>query len=200
MRISRFLKSILYLVLALALTVVSLLLQRGFQDAETLSAAYFQSDLYLFVMAAACLGTAVYSYRAYTSRHREHASESLFLLLVGIVLMIAAVVAVVGFGGLGEEFTEIGYTAANVNIVLTSALPLPFLIRAYVLTGSCCRHEPSRRLPALIACGVVTLVYLLGLAAGGMMRMVHYQGPSSGEESSAVTHGVYTQDEAGISV
>ncbi len=200
MQISRFLKSILYLVLALALTVISTMLQLAFQKSDTLAGAYFQSNLYMFVMAAACIGTSVYSFRAYTRRHREHASESVFLLVVGIVLMIASIVTVVSFGGLGEEFTEAGYTAANVNILLTTALPLPFLVRAFILAISCARHEPSRRLPALIACGIVTAVYLLSLIFGGMMRMVHYQEPPYDSPSSSVSDGVYTEDEGGKSV
>ncbi|HJD24091.1 MAG TPA: hypothetical protein H9694_08100 [Firmicutes bacterium] len=202
MHISRFLKTVLYAALALVLTFVSTMLQLGFQSPDTLSGAYFQSDLYLFVAAAACLGTAVYSYRAYTSRHREHTSDSLFLLIVGIALMIAAVVTVVSFGGLGEEFTQTGYTAANVNILLMTALPLPFLIRAFVLAASCGRHEPSRRIPAVVVCGVATLALILSIALGGMMRLIHYSG--SAEEGSAydsyTSDGVYTQDEGGKSI
>ncbi len=196
MKISRFLKTILYLVLTAILLGISTSLQLAFHRQESLAAAYFQSNLYLFIMAAACLGTAVYSYRAYTRRHREHAADSLFLLLLGIVLMVAAVLTMVSFGGLGEEFTKTGYTAANVNIVLMSALPLPFLIRAIVLAVSCGRHEPSRRTPALIACGVVAAAYVLCLALGGMMRMVRYDPQSpytsfSSEQDESV-------EEAGI--
>lgn len=201
MRVSRFLKLVLYLVLALALTIFSTMLQRAFQNTETLSSAYSQSNLYLFVVAAACLGTAAYSYRAYTRRHREHASDSLFLLIVGIVLMIASIITTVSFGGLEEEFTQIGYTAANVNILLTTFLPLPFLVRALVLAASCSRHEPSRRVPAFVACGIVLVVYLLSLTLGGMMHMVHYtEMPPDSSASSSISDGVYTMDEGGKSV
>lgn len=185
MKISRFLKTILYLVLTAILLGVSTSLQLAFHRQEGLANAYFQSNLYLFIMAAVCLGTAVYSYRAYTRRHREHAVDSLFLLLIGIVLMIAAILTMVNFGGLDEEFTEAGCTAANVNIVLMSALPLPFLIRSIILAFSCGQYEPSRRTPALIACGVVTVAYVLCLALGGMMRMVRYEPASSYSTSSS---------------
>ena len=40
--------------------------------------------------------------------------------------MIAAILTMVNFGGLDEEFYRAGCAAANVNIVLMSALPLPF--------------------------------------------------------------------------
>ncbi len=106
MKISRFLKTILYLVLTAILLGVSTSLQLAFHRQEGLANAYFQSNLYLFIMAAVCLGTDRLFYRAYTRRHRGARGRFPLSASVGIVLMIAAILTMVNFGGLDEEFTE----------------------------------------------------------------------------------------------
>lgn len=175
MKISRFVKSICYLCLTAVLLAVSTSVQLSMRREGGLESAYFMSNTYLFITAIVLLGTAVYSYRSYTRRHREHVRDSLFLLVMGLATMVAALVGWVGFGGLGEDFAETGYTAANLNVIVMTLLPLPPLIRAFLLAYS---RENRRRRVSLIACTIVAAVYAVIIAAGGMLRMVYYEEPT----------------------
>lgn len=88
------------------------------------------------------------SVRGYTrisarSAASGHALDSLFLLLVGLVFLIARIVVFLLFGGLEGDFAEEGYTAVNINIVLLTALPVPFL--SGVGTGLSTREDSRTR-------------------------------------------------------
>lgn len=194
MNISRFGKAVAYLAATALLTVISVLLQLGMHREGGLESSYFQSNMVLFLAGAACTGTAVYSYRAYSRRHREHVWDSLFLLIVGLIYLIASVVMFFLFGGLGNEFSEGGYTAANINIVLLTVLPLPFLLRGIVLAVSTREASAARRFGAGLAALLVTLGFLLCVAMGGMMRMVRYIGEEP-EQTPSVSY-----DEGGFYV
>lgn len=183
MTISRYAKSIVYMMFALLFLALSTCFQVAMHK-DGLESVYFTSNLYLFVAAVACTGTAVYSYRSFTRRHREHAGDSLFLLIFGLLFLTAAVFNIVSFGGLGDTFTESGYTAANLNIVLMTAMPAPFCVRGWVLALSGREEKRSARGPALLVCAIVTAAYILSVAGGGMMRMVRYDGSSSESSSS----------------
>lgn len=178
MKISRYAKSIVYMVFALIFVVLSTYFQVAMHR-NGLEEIYFKTNAYIFITAIACIGTAVYSYRSYTKRHREHVRDSLFLFIVGLVLMTAAVLCIVNFGGIGDTFNAGGYTAANVNIVLMTVMPAPFFIRGLFLALS--KREENRRLhgASLAFCAIVTAAYLLSVALGGMMRMVYYSGSAS---------------------
>lgn len=174
MNISRFGKAVTYLAATAILIVVSVVLQLGMHKEDGLEPSYFQSNLAIFLVGIACTGTAVYSYRAYSRRHREHVWDSLFLLVVGLVYLLASVVMFFLFGGLENGFTEGVYNAANINIVLLTVLPLPFLVRGIILSLSTRETSRARRLGVGLAALAVTVGFVLCLALGGMMRMVRY--------------------------
>ena len=88
MKITRFGKAVAYLVASAALFAISAALMHDMHGTEDMAAAYLRSDIYLFVLSAAFLGTSAYSYMAYTRRHKEHRGDSLFCLLLGIVTMV----------------------------------------------------------------------------------------------------------------
>ncbi len=174
MNISRFAKSIAYLAATVLLLLLSMLFQAGMHSGTGPETSYFQSNTFLFIVSIACVGTGIYSYIGYVRRHREHALDSLFLLLVGLVFLIARIVVFLLFGGLEGDFAEEGYTAVNINIVLLTALPVPFLIRGLVLAFSTREDSRTRRLGVQVAALLIAAGLVLSLAFGGMMRMMRY--------------------------
>lgn len=179
MHISRFVKAILYLAVTVLLLVLSASLQMAMHTEGGLENAYFRSSAYIFITAVACLGTAIYSYKAFTKRHSEHKADSLFFFLTGLLLTVSALGVLVFFGGLSSPFGQTGYTAANVNILLMTLIPLPFFIRGAVLAFSTHSESRAQRGGILLACGIVAAAYIAALAGGAMMRMVNYQTDSS---------------------
>lgn len=179
MHISRFAKAVTYLAATVLLLALAVWLQFGFHAADGPEDAYFHANTALFWIAVACLGTAVYSYRAYTRRHREHAGDSLILLFIGGLLLASQTAMLVLYGGLTAPFGESGYTAVNVQMLLLAVLPLPFLIRATVLAFG--RREPMRpaaRRSVRIVCAVLAAAVVALLASGRLLRFVHYEEPS----------------------
>ena len=191
MNISRFGKMWAYLAVTVILTAISTGLQLGMHKEGGLEPSYFQSNMVLFLVGIACTGTAVYSYRSYSRRYREHIWDSLFLLIVGLIYLMASIVMFFLFGGLGNEFTQGGYDAANINIVLLTLLPVPFLIRGILLALSTREARASRRLTAGIAALAVTVGFVACVALGGMLRMVRYTEESESNPSVSYDEGGY---------
>lgn len=184
MKISKFAKSIVYLVAGVILLALSLWFQASLHGEDGLETHYFQSDAYLFILAAVFMGVGAYSYMAYTRRMKEHRGDSLFLFVTGLVLMAVAVSAIVMYGGLEGSFDESGYTAANFNIVILTLTPLPCLLRGAVLAIGAGRSNPAGRLVVLIITGVVLLAMLVLAFSGNLMQMAQYV--ESSQESSFI--------------
>lgn len=154
MKVTRFAKSIVYLVFTTGLFLLSVFFTTGIHNSEHLEQNYFRSTSYLFILAAVLIGGAIYSYQAYTRKYREHAWDSLLLLLTGLALMGTVLFIILYYGGLEGTFTESGYTAANVNIVVLAMLPRRFLCARRCLCYRCrsrgaasarCTDRPARR-------------------------------------------------------
>lgn len=184
MKISKFAKSVAYLAAGGILLAVSLWFQFSLHGEDGLEAHYFQSDAYLFILAAAFMGVGAYSYMSYTRRMKEHRGDSLFLFVTGLVLMVLAVVAIVMYGGLEGSFDESGYTAANVNIVILTLTPLPCLVRGALLSLGAGREHPAGRLVVLIVTSVILLAMLVLAFSGNLMQMTQYV--ESSQESSFI--------------
>ena len=183
MRITRFAKSIVYLVFTTGLFLLSVFFTAGIHNAEHLEQNYFRSTSYLFILAAVLIGGAIYSYQAYTRKFREHAWDSLLLLVTGLVLMGIVLFIILYYGGLEGTFTESGYTAANVNLVVLAVLPLPFFVRTAVLALSLQEPRRGRRLGVQIACVVLLAGIIVAFALGGLLGMVRYTGTETGDGS-----------------
>ncbi len=178
MNISRFAKSIAYLAAAALLILLSVIFQVGMHSEGGPEASYFRSNTFLFVVAIGCIGTGVYSYIGYVRRHREHALDSLFLLLVGLAVLIASILVFLNFGGLAGTFDKAGIRPSISTSSRLTLLPIPFLIRGLVLAFSTREDSRARRLSVQLAALLVTAGFLLSLAMGGMMRTMRYD-PSS---------------------
>lgn len=168
MKITRFGKAVAYLVTSAVLFVISAVLMHDMHDTQTMAQVYLRSDFYLFILSAAFLGTALYSFVAYTRRHKEHRGDSLFLLILGIVTMVLTIFVVIKYGGINDEQMESALSAINFNLVFMAVIPFVFLIRAVFLA---CTSEKGR--PALlICCGVLLLAMVIAVFAGGLLDMV----------------------------
>lgn len=174
MKLTRFAKAILYILLTAVLLALSSVFQTAMHTEGKLEEHYFQSNSFLFIFAAVLLGSAVYAYLSYTRRHREHLSDNLILFAVGLALMVTVVTVVLSYGGLEGPFTESGYTAVNINIIVLSVLPLPFWIRAGVLAFS--TREDSRIRRRIVQTGffLLTAAVIVLAATGCMWRMERY--------------------------
>lgn len=192
MKITRFGKAVAYLVASAALFAISAVLMHDMHGTQDMAAAYLRSDLYLFVLSAAFLGTSAYSYMAYTRRHREHRGDSLFCLLLGIVTMVLTIVVVVKYGGINADKMESALTAINLNLVLLAVIPAVFLIRAVVLAFTSEKGRPG----LLISCGVLLLVMVVIIFSCGLMGMVREEDLPA--QTDASDYGELWEPEQGV--
>lgn len=197
MKVTRFAKSIVYLVFTTGLFLLSVFFTTGIHNSEHLEQNYFRSTSYLFILAAVLIGGAIYSYQAYTRKYREHAWDSLLLLLTGLALMGTVLFIILYYGGLEGTFTESGYTASNVNIVVLAMLPLPFFVRTAVLVLSLQEPRRGRRLIVQIACAALLVGMILAFALGGLLDMVRYTGADVGDGSYGWEQRLADMDTAG---
>lgn len=181
MRITRFAKAIVYECFTALLIVLSFVFQNGLQNPEQMEIAYSRSNWFLFITAAVLLGVGVYSLMSYTSRHREHILDSVFFIVIGVFYMVAAMIVFLTYGGLEGTFTQSGYTAANINLVLLSALPAPFLVRTIVLVFSTREKSVARRTVVQIVCGLLAAALVALILTGRYMHMLTYVEPAESQ-------------------
>ncbi|MDD2362807.1 MAG: hypothetical protein PHH84_07645 [Oscillospiraceae bacterium] len=175
LKISRSGKALAYQISTIIITAFTFYFVRLMNSAETIEAAYFRSNSYMFAVASVLLGCGIYSYISYTRHYREHAGDSLLLVLVGLALMIISVSSTIVFGGLDMPFTEQGYNAANINIIALSALPIPFFIKGLVLSLGRGFEKKPNQISAWVACGVVAVLIIIAFLLGGMFSLVEYR-------------------------
>lgn len=183
MNISRFAKCIVYEVVTALLLGIGVAFQTAMHNPGGPETAYFRSGTFLFLLAITLIGTAVYSFLSYTRRHRQHRADSLFWLLTGLAVMTVSLVVFFLFGGLERPFPETGYTAVNVNVAVLTVLPVPFLVRAFVLALSTREEQRAKRRGVQIAALALTVVLAVLLAAGQTLHMVRYTGESASSNS-----------------
>ena len=114
--------------------------------------AHRRATLYLFVVGCTLLGAAVYGWRSYIRRHREHAPDALLWLIAGGLVLAFSLYALLSFGADG--------LAAKLNLMqmILRLLPIPFGVRA--LTVALSRDMPPKaRLPFRL----ISIVMLLGM-------------------------------------
>lgn len=180
MNISRFAKAVAYECLTALLLVVSAIFQTAMHTKGQMEEAYVRSNVLLFLAAAVLLGVGVYSLMSYTRRHRQHVWDSVFFLVIGFVFMVAAVMTIVNFGGLEGTFTESGYTAMNVNVVLLTALPAPFWIRSVILACSTREKSAGKRIGVLAGAVALAAAMAVLIGTGHMLKIEKYAAADGG--------------------
>ena len=172
MKITRSVKVIVYLVCALLMLAMSIWVQSRFHNSETMHAAYFFANAYLLIGGVVLTGVAAYSWGAYTRRHSEHVVDSLFLLVVGLLVLVSGLFSVLSFGGLSDVSDNRWISAVNLDIVFLSLFPIPFFGRSLVL---CIKNEealPVLRRGVPILCAGVIVLYVVLCCAGVFARYI----------------------------
>ena len=176
MRISLTVKCVAYLCAALVLLGLGVMFSRGFSPvgvvwvesvqeevlqaealfyAQRVAGAYTRAMVYVFIVACTLLGAVVYGWRGYIRRHREHRTDALLWLGLGVLLLAYAIYAFLSFD-LGNSVTSGVSAAVELMRMVMRALPVPFAVRA--LTVAMSRDMPPRgRLALRIVGGVLLL-------------------------------------------
>lgn len=172
MTISGFVKTVVYAVVSLAVTGISVWMAAPMYTSDEMVTAYLRSELLLFVVACGILGVGVYSFLAYTRRHREHQRDSWFWVALGGVLLVVAVVVICRFGGMSENhFDERSLVAVNLNLMLIGVLPLPFLVRT-IIAALGVRESAVKRIVAWMLTAAAVVLFVIVVATGSLLHTV----------------------------
>ncbi len=156
-------KAIAYALLAAALLGLSWWLQAGLHP---LSAdGVLRAINGLFYIGVVLTGVGVY---------RRRGADARFFLAVGIGCLAVWMVLFVLFGGMENAAAPGADTAANLLMLVWTALPLCALMRGTVLSASLRREdEPSRRRLPCVLTVLLWLVIVGLLIAGQILGFVH---------------------------
>lgn len=169
MKITKCGKAVTYAVLTVFLTAFAMWIVSPLHNAADHVTAYWRSDILLFLTACSVLGVGVYSFVGYTRHRSAHRADSWFFIVTGAVLLVFSVAVILRFGGITEEnFDTAAGAALNLNIGAASALPLPFLVRGWVLACTA-RFTRRERIVSVTAAAVATVVYLSVVISGQLM-------------------------------
>lgn len=173
-RVTRFVKSLLYMGATLLFLLNAVIYQNGMYKEDGLETSYFSEGRFLFFTAAVLVGVAAYGLQA-SQMNRTYRMDFLFLLITGSVLLLITVLMTVLYGGMSAPFDESGYTAANVYTVVSTALPLTFWMRGLVLTVGIRDSSATHRRIGAIVCAVAAMLLLTLTVSGKLMHFVRYE-------------------------
>lgn len=166
-------KTVAYAVATLLVIGFSVWTVGPMYSSDEIVTAYLRSELLLLLAGCGLSGVGAYSFFAYTKRHREHRADSWFLAACGGAILLLAIVTLCRFGGMTEQnFSETSLAAVNLNIMLASALPLPFLVRAVIL--ACGVEQTRKRLIGWVAVAVAAALFITLAACGVLLRTVDF--------------------------
>ena len=172
MKITKSVKAVGYAVFAVCITLIAVWTVSPLHNTVDYVKAYWRSDVLLFAMACTVLGVGVYSFFGYTRRHKAHRVDSWFFMAVGALLLILSVAVILRFGGITEEnFDTTANAALNLNIGVASVVPLPFLVRGWVLACTT-RFTRQQRLVSVGAMMVATILYVAMVVGGRLLFQV----------------------------
>ncbi len=172
MKITKCVKAVGYALLAVCLTALAVWTVAPLHNSVDYVTAYWRSDILLFLTACSVLGIGVYSFVGYTRRHPIHRVDSWFFMTVGAILLVFTVVVICRFGGITEEYFNAAANAAlNLNVGAASVLPLPFLVRGWILACTA-RFTRRERTVSCVAMAVATAVYAATVVGGQLMFTV----------------------------
>lgn len=174
MRVTRWGKAVGYLLLTAGLMTAAGILQQPMHTEAGLVAGYFRTVGFLFLLACCLLGGSLYSYRAYTHRHREHLFDNVFLLLIGLAAMISALVLFLQYGGMGEEVTRHTYTAARACVIILSLLPVPFISRTLTLAFTSQQEKLIPRRVVQLLAVMLLLAWIALVVSGVYLNTIDY--------------------------
>lgn len=174
MKVTKSSKAVLWAVVSLILMAVAVWIIAPLRVSQDIVSSYLGSCVRLFCVACCLLGTGVYCFIGFTRRHKEHRTDTWFLLIVGLILLVLSVIIILRFGGMMEEnFDDTSNAAINLNIGLCSVLPLPFLVRTWALAASS-RLSKAQRAVAVLAAMAAAVVYIVLVFNGSLFGSVEH--------------------------
>ena len=174
MKVTKSGKVVLWAIASILLMAVAVWIVSPLRVTDNIVSSYLGSCVRMFCIACCLLGTGVYSFIGYTRRHKEHRTDTWFLLAIGVVLMTLSVIIILRFGGMTEEnFDATSNAAINLNIGLCSVLPIPLLTRTWVLAAAS-RFTKSQRAFAVIAALAAAVVYIVLVFQGQLFGTVEH--------------------------
>ena len=166
MTVSHFAKAVIWAAFAAVILAVSAVFSWRLHQPAQMESAYFQSNLYWFILAVGMVGCGV-SFRRYAKAEPSHRPDVAFLLIEGGLLIVGWIVMLLRFGGISGKFNAAALTAVNVNILTLMAAPLPPLIYAAVLALSTGIDKKSHRVVAVTLVAALFAAVAATVLAGG---------------------------------
>ena len=174
MKVTKGAKAVLWAAISLALMAVAVWIVTPLRITEDIVSSYLGSCVRLFLVACCLLGVAVYSFIAYTRKHKEHRADSWFMFGIGLAVLVLSVIIILRFGGMmNENFDQTSNAAINLNIGFCSVLPFPFMVRTWVLAASS-RLTKAQRAVAVLAALATVAVYLVLVFNGRLFGSVEH--------------------------
>ena len=160
---SRTAKAAVYLVCTAAFIGLGWWLQATLDDLT--AAAVLRAVRWLLFVGVALVGVGVY---------RRRGADACFLGVTGGAALLLWMIFFLLYGGMDNAAASGADTAANLLMLVWTALPFCFFVRAAVLVGATREDtDRARRRPLLIAL-IALLVWLVVLVlTGQMMHFVH---------------------------
>ncbi len=156
-------KAVAYGVLAAALLVLSWWIQSGLHPLTV--AGVLRGINGLFYVGIALTGFGVY---------RRRGSDARFCTFFGIGVIVSWMVMFFLFGGMDNAAVNGADIAANILMLLWTALPLCALVRGTLLVAAARRDDyPKKRRPALVLLAVLWAGAVVLLLCGQLLGFVH---------------------------
>ena len=165
MTLSRPTKTVLYAVVGLFMCALAAWTAEPMYSSELSVAVYLRSVVLLCVAACVVLGVGVYIWFFHTRKTRCGRSDAIFWSVVGAVLLLAAVIVTLRFGGMTQQTLGEAAAAINLNLMLIGMLPAPFLVRTIVLAVGVREGKKQQTVAAVFA--VVSVLAYIGLIVSG---------------------------------
>ncbi len=163
----RWLKALLYAAATVIFLIVLIAHYNGLHKIDQIDVSYFQTQRFLMIAGAVLLGIGI-------SVRRLCLADAWLLSLVGSGLLIAFFVMFVAFGGLSGPFDEVGYAAANAQMVILDAGMLACCVRCVVLSIGIGDTTPAKRWTVRAVCAALLITIVCLLVTGYGVRFARY--------------------------
>lgn len=163
----RWLKALVYAAATVVFTVVMVVYYNGLHKIDQIDVSYFQTQRFVMIAGAVLLGIGI-------SVRRLYRADAVFLSLVGGGLLLAFVSMFLAFGGLSGPFDEIGYAAANAQMVVLDAAILACFVRCAVLSIGIGDATRAKRWTVRGVCAALAIAIVCLLVTGYGVRFAQY--------------------------
>ncbi len=163
----RWIKALLYAAVTAILLLAIAVYYNGLHKVDQIDASYFGAQRFCLFAGAVLLGIGI-------SVRRLYRADAVFLSVVGGGLLTAFLVLFLAFGGLSGPFDEIGYAAANAQMVILDAAMLACFVRCAVLSIGIGEVSRAKRWAVRAVCAVLAMAIVCFLVTGYGVQFAQY--------------------------